>query len=36
VGMEALVALAGAVARVLVDILKWFADDYDEDAGEGA
>lgn len=35
-GMEALVALADAVARVLVDLLKWFTDDYDEDAGEGA
>ena len=35
-GMEALVALADAVARVLVDLLKWFGDGYDEDAGEGA
>ena len=33
-GLEALVALAGAVARVLVDLLKWFPDDYDEDTGE--
>ena len=35
-GMESLVALADAAARVLVDLLKWFADDYDEADGEGA
>lgn len=29
-GFEALVALADAVARVLVDLLKWFGDGYDE------
>ena len=36
VGVEALVALADAVARVLVDLLKWFTDGYDEDVGGGA
>ena len=35
-GMEALVAVAEAVARVLVDLLKWFTDEYDEREGEGA
>ncbi|MDQ4134437.1 MAG: hypothetical protein M3179_14835 [Actinomycetota bacterium] len=35
-GMEALVAVADAVARVLVDLLKWFTDEYDEAEGEGA
>lgn len=29
-GFEALVALAERIARVLIDILKWFDDDYDE------
>ncbi len=29
-GFEALVALGDAVARVLVDLLKWFGDGYDE------
>ncbi len=28
-GIEALLGLAGAFARVLVDLLKWFSDDYD-------
>ncbi len=35
-GMEAFVALADAVARVLVDLLKWFSDDYHDGVGEGA
>jgi len=33
-GLEALVALADAIARVLVDLLKWFTDEYDEHARE--
>jgi hypothetical protein len=30
-GFEAFVALADAVARVLVDLLKWFSDGYDDE-----